>query len=249
MITSVGAPTKQHVSRIKLSVSDMVVAGAALHVFLCYSYIVFRNYGFGSPVNQFSSVGDVFSVGVGKVLPTYLFLAVGFFLAHLYSDESPYKLKGRRDFGLHPTLQNGIGNWPIKAMPYIAFLGIAVGVFVPHAVSSAFIAFAITIVAMKIVFKLIVENDIDLRLRVPAAMCIFAYAFLAVSAYAFGFQSRTAKPDFFVDYPVCKGDLTLLFSTGDNFVATTKKGTRVIVRDDCSRIATFPSERVLISIY
>lgn len=232
----------------RLSLPEIVVVIAAVHIFLCYSYLVFRNYGFGSDVAQFLSIGDIFTVGVSRLLPTYLMLSLGFLLGHLVSDEKPLKLKGRVDFDLHPSLRTGIGNWPIKALPYLMVIALVVGLLTSRTVQSIPLAFLLTMACARLVLSLLKENEIDKRYAIPSIFAVFVYIYLAVSAYAFGFIARTADPSQLETPVQCDSKAKFLFASGENYVVVLNSGIRALIKDDCSIIAAFPQKRAVVDI-
>lgn len=56
------------------------IAAPAFHLALCYYYLFFRGFGFGANVSEFVAAGDVFTVGLSKLLSTYMLLLAAFYL-------------------------------------------------------------------------------------------------------------------------------------------------------------------------
>src|SRR5687768_6430677 len=102
----------------------VAVVAPALHISLCYYYLFVRSFGFGSNVSEFIAAGDVFTVGLSKLLSTYLLIAAGFIFAHLWMDSDPLKISGRTSFELHPSLERPTFAFLMGSIPYVTAVGI-----------------------------------------------------------------------------------------------------------------------------
>tara|TARA_R110000850_G_scaffold275400_1_gene414733 strand:- start:3290 stop:3700 length:411 start_codon:yes stop_codon:yes gene_type:complete len=56
---------------------ELSILVPAVHIMMCFTYLLFYYMSFGYGIHVFSSPADIFAISLGELLPNYVFLALG----------------------------------------------------------------------------------------------------------------------------------------------------------------------------
>ena len=230
-------------------ITRAVVIAPIFHFALCYYYLFLRNFGFGSNLSDFIAAGDVLTVGLSKLLATYLLFVGSFIFAHLWMDADPLKLVGRTQFNRHPDLERPTTKFLFESLPYIAALGLVVSIALNREVPLVIAVMLLIPLIANSILAVFSRNVLPEIWKVPTVMLIIGLLHLSASAYSEGFRFRHKPPSYFAgSYAKCTNGILVLFSIGDRFVGVTPAGQRVLTTRECSRILGFPTLKVILDV-
>lgn len=232
---------------------DKLLKGVAItpfiHLGLCYIYLYFYLSAFGERVIQLSSIQNVYSVGLGKVLPAYLIFTFSMFLAHLWNDKEPFLVVGRTDFERHPSLNNKWLNITILSLPIMAILGIIIQYYTERPMVLFSLLFITIPVFAYLQIKIFTKNNFPNIYRVPILMGFIGISQIALDAYGDGFRDRNKPYSYFTqDLVMCINGNKVLAPIGDNFLTVTKSGRRAITDIKCRELFHFPNRKIILDI-
>jgi hypothetical protein len=230
-------------------ITRAVVVAPICHIALCYYYMFLRSFGFGSNVSEFIAPGDVFTVGLSKLLSTYLIFVLTFVFAYLWMDADPLKVVGRTEFNRHPDLERPSTKFLFELFPYIAGLGVLVSVLKKQLVPLVIVITIFVPLISNIFIKIFDKNKIAPIWRVPAVMIALGLLNLSASAYSEGFKFRHKPFEYFSSsYAKCSNGTLVLFSSGERYVGITPSGDRILMTKECVKNLQFPNSKVVLDV-
>jgi hypothetical protein len=227
-----------------------ITAVPIVHLGLCYFYLYVYLTAFGDRLSQFSSIRDVYTVGLGKILPFYLTFGITALLVHLWNDKEPLKIVGRTEFERHPSLNNKYLDWMYLSLPFFALLGLFIQYFRDGKIFIHSFGFLIIMIFAYLQVRVFRENNFSELYRWPILAAFLGILQLGLGAYSDGFKDRHEEYKYFnQDIVICPDKTKLLSSIGDNFLAVSKTGKRYIVDSRCTKLFEFTKRRIMVDIF
>lgn len=220
-----------------------------VHAVLCYLYLYFFSLGFGGGVLELATVGDILSIGLGKILPFYLSYIASIILTYLWMEQEPLKIEAGKDTVLHPTLEVP---WFHKFMTFILFAiptSQVIYIIFLQKVDLTSLGIGATGVVAILIRKAVEINGWKRRDGLVGIFLFLGLSLVSIRGYTNGFHDRTDDYAEFVERPmICRSQHRFLFASGEYKIAVDSKNFRVAFDSDCKIRMLFQPQQVTIEL-
>lgn len=219
-----------------------------VHLIACYLYLYVLYAGFGSNVVQFSSLDNVFSVSISKIIPLYISVILYFIVAHLYLIDKPLAVVNRDSFPLHASVRSKGMKVVFLAILVLTVLQLLIIYWRFNEIWLAGLMLVLSFPAGWLSGKVLAENQVDERWWPLVWLAIYSFALLIAWAYRDGFEYRHSDASEFIsEYPTCD-DYVVLFPIGEKYIAVDQQERRGIISDECDLIMAIPPAKVTLGL-
>ncbi|WP_109356410.1 hypothetical protein [Sphingorhabdus sp. EL138] len=232
---------------------DLSILIPAIHIVMCFSYLLFYYMSFGYGIHIFSSPVDVFAISLGELLPIYIFLALGSVIGigqgklfiSFARDLTDDEIESIGESKLSRFLAVSKGN------PHMFIALVGGSVFVLLALLSVIIFYArtgflhFTFANIVLIFGWVVIDQFFVRrsgLNKIQRELIFYGGFALIMTVSAGLHQgqmdrHLAYSQLESNNPKCE-ELIVLRSLSDRFLAVDKDNTRLIIDEECKPVFT-----------
>lgn len=218
------------------------------HVVFCYWYLFCFHAGFGGGSFNLADSSDIFFVSISKLAGTYVIFTISGSLVYFLMFHEPEKMTSKRGLALHQSFLNDSADRMFKFLFYICLLGILVNLILNKTFVNILAVGLCGFLVGSFLRRIADNNEFDENILLFIGFAFVGLLNLSLTAYKDGFSLRNSPTEFLQKDVMQCNSLFLHQSVGDNFLAVSDKGERLVVNEDCEEIFRFPKSKVFIDM-